>query len=267
MRTMSWSLFRSAIRAVLLAPTGALAAVVRRNRSAVALAVFVALVSSTTAAAVSYLNLGTTNSASAMTTLSSSTNAAVLSLRNTNSAGGTSARGLGITVPAGRPPIVVNSSAGKATNLDADKLDGYSSSAFGRVRDFSRTVNAVGVGRVDMLTFLGLTVTAKSYIESNLLYCELYASATGAGQFDIARVYGGGNSQGIASIYGTATPTAGIPIGSAVGSGTRSVGQLIYRNATLGETISVAYSVYGIPDADINYQGCTWQGTVTAPGL
>ena len=42
----------------------------------------------------------------------------------TNGNGGTSAKGLGITVPAGRAPITVNLGAGKATNLNADMVDG-----------------------------------------------------------------------------------------------------------------------------------------------
>jgi hypothetical protein len=37
---------------------------------------------------------------------------------------------LQLVVPAGQPPIVVNATAGKATNLNADKLDGKDSTAF-----------------------------------------------------------------------------------------------------------------------------------------
>jgi hypothetical protein len=40
------------------------------------------------------------------------------------------AKGIGVTVPAGKAPMTVNSTAGKATNLNADKLDGQDSTGF-----------------------------------------------------------------------------------------------------------------------------------------
>ena len=43
----------------------------------------------------------------------------------------TGASGVGVTVPSGKAPIKVNSTAGKATNLNADKLDGKDSTALG----------------------------------------------------------------------------------------------------------------------------------------
>jgi hypothetical protein len=103
-----------------------------RNKITVITAMLVAFISSGTAAAASYLVLSSTNSASTTTTLRSSVNGSVLALQNTNTVGGTSARGLSISVPSGRAPIVVNSSAGKATNLNADKLDGIDSAGFVR---------------------------------------------------------------------------------------------------------------------------------------
>lgn len=39
-------------------------------------------------------------------------------------------RGIDITVPAGQPPIAVNADAGRASNLNADKLDGLSDEDF-----------------------------------------------------------------------------------------------------------------------------------------
>jgi hypothetical protein len=103
---------------------------VSRNKVTLITAIAVALVSSGTAVAASYLVLGTTTTASATTGLKSSVAGAVLQITNSNTAGSTSARGLSITVPSGRAPITVNSSAGKATNLNADKLDGIDSSGF-----------------------------------------------------------------------------------------------------------------------------------------
>jgi hypothetical protein len=104
----------------------------RRNRTTMAIALTAVLASTGSAAAASYLVLSTSNTATTTTTLKSAVNGAVLSLQNKNTTGGTSARGLSITVPAGRPPIVVNSTAGKATNLNADRLDGIDSTGFVR---------------------------------------------------------------------------------------------------------------------------------------
>jgi hypothetical protein len=107
-----------------------LAAFGARNARTIVVAVLIAVLSSGTAAAASYLVMSTTNTASTTTTLKSAVNGPVLSVQNTNTAGGTSARGLAIAVPSGRPPIIVNSGAGKATNLNADKLDGIDSTGF-----------------------------------------------------------------------------------------------------------------------------------------
>ncbi len=107
-------------------------AFVSRNKVTFITAIVVALLSSTTAVAASYLVVGSSSSSTKTTTLKSSVNGAVLSIRNTNASGGASARGLSITVPSGRAPIVVNSSAGKATYLNADRLDGLDSTAFAR---------------------------------------------------------------------------------------------------------------------------------------
>jgi hypothetical protein len=100
-----------------------------RHRATFVIVVVVALASSGTAAAVSYLVLGAINTAGATTTLKSGVNGAVLQLTNTNATGGTNARGLGISVPAGRAPMTVNSGV-RVTNLNADKLDGIDSTGF-----------------------------------------------------------------------------------------------------------------------------------------
>src|SRR5688572_4406215 len=99
-----------------------------RNRAALVVGLLVALTSSGTAAAVSTV-LGGVNTTGSLTTFRSGRNGLVLQVTNTNSNGGTSARGLGITVPSGRAPIVINAGAGKATNLNADLLDGQDASA------------------------------------------------------------------------------------------------------------------------------------------
>ena len=110
-------------------PTRGMAAVASRNKSVVVVAIVMALTTAGSAVAAS-LVLGSVNTATNTTTLKTSRNLAVLQLTNTNANGGTSAKGLGITVPAGRAPITVNASAGKATNLNADMVDGLDASAF-----------------------------------------------------------------------------------------------------------------------------------------
>jgi hypothetical protein len=55
---------------------------------------------------------------------------------------------LQLVVPAGQPPLRVNATAGKATNLNADKLDGQNSSAFLPVNG-----TAVNADKVDGANF------------------------------------------------------------------------------------------------------------------
>jgi hypothetical protein len=73
-------------------------------------------------------NLGKTNSVDAQNTLKGATSAKTLQLTNIGSGGG-----LGITVGSGKPPIVVNSSAGVAKNLDAAKVNGRSVLTFSKL--------------------------------------------------------------------------------------------------------------------------------------
>ena len=68
--------------------------------------------------------LGVNNTVNAITKLTATTSGAAMLIKNAGS--GT---GLDIQVGAGKAPITVSSGAGKATNLDADKLDGKDSSA------------------------------------------------------------------------------------------------------------------------------------------
>jgi hypothetical protein len=70
-------------------------------------------------------NLGTTNKVNAQTTLTGKVKGKSLQLTNTGSG-----PALGITVRPGNAPLVVSAKAGKAINLNADKLDGHDSSYF-----------------------------------------------------------------------------------------------------------------------------------------
>ena len=70
-------------------------------------------------------NLGKTNRVNAQTTLTGKVKGRSLQLTNTGSG-----PALGITVRPGQSPLVVSAKAGKAVNLNADKLDGHDSSFF-----------------------------------------------------------------------------------------------------------------------------------------
>ncbi len=87
-------------------------------------------------------NLGKTNRVNAQSTLKGSTASSGRTLQLTNTGAGS---GLGITVRAGRSPIVVNAGAGKAKNLDADKLDGIDSTQI-RYIDLPVTAALLGGG-------------------------------------------------------------------------------------------------------------------------
>ena len=66
--------------------------------------------------------LGKANSAGAVSKLTASVAGPALQLVNQSGASGATA--LGLNVASGKPPLKVNATAGKATNLNADKLDG-----------------------------------------------------------------------------------------------------------------------------------------------
>jgi hypothetical protein len=178
----------------------------RGHRSTIALAVIMAVTSAGTAAAASYLVLSTSNTASTTTTLKSAVNAAVLQITNTNSVGGTSAKGLSITVPTGRPPIVVNSGAGKATNLNADKLDGIDSTGFirGPVQAWHEvgTPNQPAFGQVCLIDCLTVWTNYGSGFNSVAFFKDPFGIVHLKG---VARTTGSGGSASCDDIYGTHT--------------------------------------------------------------
>ena len=92
------------------------------------LALFVALGGVGVAATGGNFILGQSNSASSKSTLSAGINDKALVVTNNNA--GANATALGLNVAAGRPPMIISSSAGKAANLNADKLDGKDGGAF-----------------------------------------------------------------------------------------------------------------------------------------
>jgi hypothetical protein len=100
----------------------------------VGLAVILALVMGVASAAFGANNgnfiLGKTNVATLITRLAGSNgvDGAMFEVQNNNS--GTNDTALSLKVQAGEAPMMVNGTAGKATNLNADKLDGADSAAY-----------------------------------------------------------------------------------------------------------------------------------------
>lgn len=90
-------------------------------------ALFVALGGTTYAATGGYFILGKANTATSPTGLTAKNAGRALSI--TQQSTSTGATALGLSVPAGKPPMTVNSGT-KVVNLNADKLDGIDSTAF-----------------------------------------------------------------------------------------------------------------------------------------
>lgn len=107
-------------------------------------------------------NLGKTNKVNAPTTLTGKVKGKSLQLTNSGSG-----PALGITVRAGEAPLVVSAKAGKAINLNADKLDGHDASYFaskGFSTGFtdSNPVTMTSAGELHQL--MTLAVPAGNYI-------------------------------------------------------------------------------------------------------
>jgi len=100
----------------------------------VGLAVVLALVFGVATAAlgtpVSTFKLGQINTSKAISTLVGAVPGSNLKIENTGT--GANATALELKVDEGNAPLAVNADAGKATNLDADKLDGQDSTVIGR---------------------------------------------------------------------------------------------------------------------------------------
>ena len=79
-------------------------------------------------------------------------------LKVVNDTGGFAQRGIDITVPPGQPPIAINADAGKASNLNADKLDGRDEEDFLPTRLYGNgtqtLVQGQGGGKPVLLTAL-----------------------------------------------------------------------------------------------------------------
>jgi ABC-type antimicrobial peptide transport system permease subunit len=134
--------------------------------------------------------LGKGNSAGATTKLTLAVAGPVLQLVNNGTS--TAAAALNLSVPSGRAPLTVNASAGKATNLNADRLDGLDSTDIGRQR--WAVINADGTmarsngGKGALTARLG-TGHYRVVFDTSVANCAYVASTTGgfAGQTGVLR--------------------------------------------------------------------------------
>src|SRR3954468_13320449 len=146
-----------------------------------ALALIVALGSTNAYATVKTFMLGTGNTADRPTTVTAATaptwpttgSQRLLQLTNSNTTAGATA--LGLNVASGHAPFTVNSGT-KVANLNADKLDGISSSGVGQVRDFKVSNDTVS-NRTDLLSFRGLTLSRSSEDFGGTLVCRAWVSS------------------------------------------------------------------------------------------
>ena len=139
----------------------------------------------------------------------------------------------------------------------------------GQVREFSRSIAAAGAGPPprDMLTFRGLTISSGSAIGLGQLSCSLRVTANDPGRVDSSLIYHETNRNTEAFTNSDATPTANTQIAIAFGGSSHLVGQFVFHDQATGHTLTGIFSIDVLGNSDdINSQGCTWQGTVTAAG-
>ena len=116
------------------------------------LALFVALGGTTYAATGGNFILGQSNSADSTTSLTRAGANAGKGLQVTNNSTTAGATALGLTVASGHAPFTVNSGT-KVTNLNADKLDAFNSTAFARG---SKNANTFATGNSLALSVPGV---------------------------------------------------------------------------------------------------------------
>ena len=123
-------------------------------------------------------NLGKTNKVNAPSSLAGQTHGKILQVTNSGTGGG-----LGVTVRSGKAPIVVNAKAGKATNLNADELDGIDSTGLVKTANLFRYSFAMTTGPATKTLHYGpITFTASCTDDgSGVTEAFFHASTTVAG--------------------------------------------------------------------------------------
>ena len=199
------------------------------------------------------LNLGRFNGVNAQTTIGGSTAGKQLNVVNTKNAAGST--GIGITVHAGKPPLVVNSST-KVTHLNADQLDGLHSSAF-QLRAVYPIYHSLGISPAYTVETFGRSKLKLFLSCQNGSTVGLVYQNTGT---NTGTVYESFSTGGVAPTVGEATVGAG---GSSGFSATkpRLAGQFIWTTTT-GHTPSVKRYIVTINIHEVNTgTGCVFTGT------
>jgi len=119
-------------------------------------------------------NLGDKNDVSATTTLTGRVAGSQLQVNNASA--GSGATGIGIRVAAGKPPLIVNSSA-EVTNLNAGKLDGQTASDF--LSATGTAANSGELGGQPPSAFLPATGTAANSNELGGITSAGFIQGTG----------------------------------------------------------------------------------------
>jgi hypothetical protein len=227
----------------------------RATSIAVSLAVVVALVGGVVSQAVAApsgtttataILKGVSNTANAVTTLVNSGTGAALSLQ----------------VKPGNPPLTVNPDAGKATNLDADKLDGLDSGAFlganGTATNATNAANADTLDHRDSTDFLA--ANGKAVDSSHADQADQADQATNATNAANADTLDNKDSTAFAAastgtVY-AAQGSAGSPI--SVGPDQGGFVDVISKNVPAGSYVVSAKAVVLNKDGDGDaFGGCT----------
>ena len=197
--------------------------------------------------------LGKPNSAGATSSLTANIAKPALTLINTST--NVAATALNINVDAGNAPIKVNASAGKAVNLNADKLDGLDSTALGVTvkenhqpteecdavtswNECAPVTVKVPVGKqyhVTVLSSFGTYINSNSTGWANLYYC------VGINDGSNGRCANGRGANGISADYLTLAPGYGESAAT-----TQSIGPLAAGTYTFSTRLNPSEPLVGV---------------------
>ena len=136
----------------------------------VGLAVVLALVFGAATAAlgaqITTFKLGQINTSNAISTLVGAVSGSNLKIENTGT--GTNATALELKVAQGNAPLAVNTDAGKATNLNADKVDGQEASSFATQAGLNTEVATRASADQNLQSFLDQEASARQNKDTTL---------------------------------------------------------------------------------------------------
>jgi hypothetical protein len=194
--------------------------------------------------------LGQNNTASLLTRLTGQVpGGAALQVVNTRTESGS--RGLQVTVAEDKPPIVVNATAGKATNLNADELDGKDSTQFA---DSSHTHSGADIAsgtveadRIEDGQGSNLNADQLDGFDSTQLphgfypVEEIFTQASPANGFAAGEAFCDAGDQVVGGGYGDLHPTSAIATDSPTSgaSGTQSGWVITWKTADPSTTDTI----------------------------